>query len=557
MTRETSLGQLYLSLPFPQDNVLTVNDFLESLKTRGESVTRGLLEAWDREGLLSPLFLMKRDRLEGASDSMKYGAVFSFPTYYKERMQDGKILFPSNGSYKPWTEYLDEDGEEETWIAYHRVQMFRAIQIRRATTWRTSLNQLPENNIECQTYIKNAKRRYESSRRGLQETSVTADKQCKLMLIFGDLYLPRIRRRVFCSDLDNPHFLEDWFKWGKRLDVDNEVNRLGLNVDTLRNWYERFSIDGNEYDPLRQWFVLVRHIRPSKRQQLKGQALLAQEYYDAAYVLKYLLEDLGVTDVCEPDEVCDGRKGSWKPRRYGGKVDYKTRFVLENILVEYGVSTRYTVFLLCEGSTEEVAIPIIARAMGIDFEQRGIHFECFQGSGFNKSTWRLRLEQIQDENGIPFVILDNENDAEEYLDIFSRIGLVTKENCLLWEEEFESGNWSDEEILEQFNLLAAENKIDLNLELGNIANYRTKHVVKGRRTKITKLLERVAHELQSDYSYSKVDLGRMLAENMARRIKKEIEGGEYAPKTEIEKALIKVGQLSQFPPRRTIVATDA
>jgi hypothetical protein len=195
--------------------------------------------------------------------------------------------------------------------------------------------------------------------------------------------------------------------------------------------------------------------------------------------------------------------------------------------------------------------------MGIDFEEKGIHFECLQGSGFNKTAWRLRLEQIQEEDGIPFVILDNENDAEEYMDMFGKIGLLNKENCVLWDEEFESGNWSDEEILEQFNLLATENNIDLALEIGNIANYRTKQEEKGKRTKITKLLERAAYDLHPDYSYSKVDLGRRLAENTAIRIRKDIEKGEYVQKTEIEKALIRVNQLAQIPARRTVSKTKA
>ena len=554
MPGEMSLGQFYLSLPFPQDNVLTINEFLEALKTRGEPITRELLESWDREGLLNPLFFMTRDKLEGGTGSMKYGTVFSFPTYYKDRMQEGKLSFPSDGTYRPWKEYLDEDGEEETWIVYHRVQMFRAVQIRRSISWLTTLELLPENNSEFHTYIENVKRRYASTIQGLLDASDTADKQCKSMLVFGDLYLPRIRRSLFCSDLKKQRFLEDWFEWSKGFDVGSEVKRLGLDVDTLKRWYTRFSLDGDTHDPLREWFLLVRHIRPAKRQQLRGQALLAQDHYDAAYILKFLLEDLHVTDVCEPDEVMDSRKGSWKTRRYGGPVDYKSRFVLENMLADYGISTRYGVFLLCEGPTEEVAIPIIGRAMGIDFEERGIHFECLKGSGFNKTAWRLRLEQIQGEDGIPFVILDNENDAEEYMDMFNKIGLVDKENCVLWEEEFESGNWSEEEILEQFNLLAAENDIDLKLGTDDIARYSTKSE-RGKQAKITKLLERAAYDLRPDYSYSKVDLGRKLAENTANRIRTDIERGEYKPKTEIEMVLIKVKQLAQSPVRRSILPT--
>jgi hypothetical protein len=539
----TSLGQTYLSQSYPQDNVFTVDKFLEFLKKRDVKVSREILESWYREKLLSPFFFMKRERLEEAATSMEYKTIVFSPAYYKECLREGNISFPSEGSCLPWKDYLDEQGREETWIFYHPIQILQVVPIYTTMTWLTSYEALPKDSAGYQQYVEEAMKERRRLEEILHRTGDNVDRLCQLILVLGDVYLPRIRKRLSCFDLFNETFLEDWYGWVKDLDIPNEVKRLGFDNDMIHRWYKHLSLDGKTFDPLSDWYLLVRHISPAKRQKLRGKAILAQDYYDFAYVLKHLLEDLGMGELCEPDEVTDANKGFWKLQRYGGRVDYKSRSILENILREYGISTKLLVFLLCEGETEMQAIPIIAEAMGINFEEKGIHFECLGGSAFNKTVWRLRLGQIQDENGVPFAILDKENKADECMEGFSKAGLIDQENYVLWEDEFESANWTDEEILEQFNDLARESHVNLVLSPDHIQSYRDQQIKDRKSTKITKLLERMAYEADPNYTFSKVELGKRLAEKTAGRIRSEIERDEYAPNTKIEEALIRVERL--------------
>lgn len=118
--------------------------------------------------------------------------------------------------------------------------------------------------------------------------------------------------------------------------------------------------------------------------------------------------------------------------------------------------------------------------------------------------------------------------------------------CVLWDEEFESSNWSDDEIVQQLNLLALEKGVDLSIGKDLVGLERASQIAVGKRPKISKLLQKVCRELRSDFSYSKVDLGKRLAESTAERIRSEMRDGSYAPRTEIEKALIRVDELTRY-----------
>jgi hypothetical protein len=344
--------------------------------------------------------------------------------------------------------------------------------------------------------------------------------------------------------------LERYYEWYDRMDVRAVVESTGLKTNDIWEMYKQLSVRGRGIDPLSDWFLLVRHMRYEKRNKLTGKALFAQDYYDRAYILKHLLEELGETNVPEPDDVMDTNEGKWKIRIYGQMVDYSSREVLRKILDEFGLDRNHRIHLFIEDESNLEATKIIATAMRLDLQAEGIHIEGLAGSSdFYNPTFVNRLMYIRGEGATPYLIVDNENKSHDQKMKLEKRGLLDKDCSRIWEGEFESDNWTDEELISQLTVMAGEEGASIEISVDDLRKYREFKILEGKPVPmVTKAIDTVL--IQRGFGFlirdRKVAFNRRLAEATARRIGAEIAGGKYAPISPIEKELQKIVGIARY-----------
>jgi len=122
------------------------------------------------------------------------------------------------------------------------------------------------------------------------------------------------------------------------------------------------------------------------------------------------------------------------------------------------------VLFIVEAETEEVTLPILARALGIDFKQHGIRLFPLSGTSAGRLS-RLRefLKYVRDTQVIPFIVLDDDDGVRDALADLVGKGQLDESHYRIWERadgkpgEFED-NFSDAQLIEAANDWAAESE---------------------------------------------------------------------------------------------------
>jgi len=96
----------------------------------------------------------------------------------------------------------------------------------------------------------------------------------------------------------------------------------------------------------------------------------------------------------------------------------------------------YECVVFIEGDSEEVALPIIADAIGHDLVKKGIHLTNIRGKG-KVSKIAEYLEYLKDSDVLTYVIADGDKQVKQRLDDWVREGLLQKDCQTVWSLEFE------------------------------------------------------------------------------------------------------------------------
>lgn len=559
-----SLVNVMIKNPFPQTFLMTEWGFRSFLEKRGINLWTDELESFEQRGFLYPIvrvvratFLCKKIKKDEHGVTKEYwqplkeGEVFEGETKKMyagigdithrlyDCFKDGRIIFPSKSNFKPWKEY--RDGHEVTVLPYYHpyqaIYVWKILNMTRLTT-----DGVPKlENDKMLRRMEKLRKFDEDIRKHLIKQLKRYQKFIRLLLSIQDRYLPFIRKRFSGKGgVDFDEFWNKWFEWTKKFDPHAILKESGFTIDQIKKWRTWFAAQAGFIDPLRRWYILVHHIPYSKRENLRRDALLAQDYYEIADMLGRFLTDLTGEKQLDTDDLLDGRQGRWKKDWYGREVDYKSREVLQKVLAEYGINPQDRLLLIVEGQTEYEAIPKIAEAMGINFDQLGIRVLPLKGAG---ETAKKRIEKLLEYLAfpatIPYVIIDNHPNVERNLKRLEEAGLIPPNHYRIWKKEFEEDNFSDEEILRQIVQQAKNRGFDLKISAEMIERERQ---VKRREGKsiphLTKILEKITSSC--GYEIDKPELGRALAKIVTDRIKKQ---EKYTPTTEIEEEIVKIVKL--------------
>jgi len=355
----TSLVNTILKNPFQQTFLMGTWKFRTFLEKRGIRIRDDDLESFEEKGFLYPVvrvvrptYLLKKikkvenGRIKEYLQPLKEGEIFDGETVERyaavgadthelyNHLQDGLLVFPAKSNFKPWKEY--NNGRKTTVLPfYHPYQAICVNEILGALSFTNrDIPQLETN--ELVKRIEKLRRYYEIRRNILLKTLKEYQKIIHLLLLIQDRYLPFIRKRFRGRGMgDFDEFWNNWFEWTQKFDPHAIFRESGFTVEQIKKIRLRFAGQASFIDPLRKWYILIHHIPYSKREKLKGNALLAQDYYEIADMIGNFLTDLTGEKQLDSDDLFDGRHGSWKKDWYGREVNYKSREVLQKVLTEY------------------------------------------------------------------------------------------------------------------------------------------------------------------------------------------------------------------------------
>lgn len=98
----------------------------------------------------------------------------------------------------------------------------------------------------------------------------------------------------------------------------------------------------------------------------------------------------------------------------------------------YGFNT--VVFI--EGDSEEIAIPIIAESLNHDLAEKGIKLINVKGKSKAKKLEQY-LAYLKDSGTLPFVVADGDKKLKEKTQDWIGSGILQKDHCRIWNQEFE------------------------------------------------------------------------------------------------------------------------
>lgn len=572
------MGRLYLDKHYPQNHLLSASDFERCCRDRGLAVNKGRLESLHRDGRVRPALWIKRIRVpykrvieqkdgvqqeylvpltEGedpaAATDHDYAPVFNDQLFLQSMAEQGLLEFPEEATFRPWSDYRDTNKDETAFAYYHPLQLLlvkRSEGLGTLSFNDTIVDASPE---EVASRLSKVRERREIDNKIAKGQLESIEKLIRLLIRVEDAILPYLRHE-FVAHLSRKGIdgqLADWLDWRKGLDWKALVSASNFTPTEIKDLHRHWSVKAQSLDPIGDWYLLIQNVPYEKRKKLKGDARLAQDYYEVVLMLGEVYHAITGENVPPPDDVMDVREGAWKEDWYGTRDVFKDRRARLALLTEYGLNPVIRVHLILEGLTEAIFVEKLAAFLGIELEGLGIEVHNIEGVGGLKSEhlWHL-LRHALNEGSVAYVIVDNDEGARDDTDELIKTSgpggeqLLREEFRTVWEGEFEEDNFNLEEILEAFVRLARSLGIETQVNVEDLRSYMIS--AGGKAKKVTKALKQFAWEkTRLELEGYRKELAEYLVAVAIEKIEQRIaEIGQYEPVTKIEKELKKVVDLA-------------
>lgn len=526
-----------IKLEVPQFELLSSRRFINFLRARDIRMSEEELEHFEKIGFLHPVLRLKRPKVE-ENGKIHYSGISSSAWYLKEYLKTDLLEFPNLRNFRSWDNYRDKNGEENTFIYYHPYQVFlidRFLSLTRITLTSAYI----EEATSCKKMLKQAKKMHQHVRKAFINARPKLIRQIGLFLQLQNRYQPSYRGIMHLTP-DKKSY-ERWIDWKKNIFSPSKVlGDSGMQLKELTELRDYFAAQANFIDPVSSWYPLIRLIQFTKKEKMKGKALLAQDYYEIVGFLNFFIRDLTGKEQPEPDDIVDGRHGKWKEKYYGKKFDYKDEDIRRKIVSDYLYVTIPKLILLVEGITEETSVSILMNALGIVPEIEGITIINFEGTG--GITFRNAgpvLQSAKSQNVARYLIIDNDKDASELVKELSERRKLLDDDCYrIWDKDFEQDNFGPNSVVETINEKLVENglaPIETSEVIARIADHPDE--------KLWKAIYNVCREknaFELDVLISKTSVARALTIKRTEEIRQEIKENKYKPKWKIEEEIGKI-----------------
>ena len=516
-----------------QTQLLSSDEFVRYLEQRGIRISLKELEEFEKLRLLQPVMRLRRRKVFEDTKISEYETVFFDQHMWKEYYRAGMLEFPNlQDRYIPWDSYKDDFGDA-TILFYHPFQIVLVDQFLNFT--RILLNAVSFSNIEESFSFKKLKNSWKKSVNIATKITEKFIPVVGLLILLENAYKPLVENRLLLSIFDKDSF-EKWKKWRSRsFDPRKLLQEQSLSIEQIREWRNFLAIQGMMKDPIGEWYLLRRIVSLDKRRKLRGYALLAEEYYKMTYMLNMFLKDITGEEQPEPDDIIDGRGGTWKKQIYGEPFSYEREEIKRKIIEDFIKISIIKAYLLCEGETEEVVIRQILSAFGKSPESLGIEIYLFRGVGnLEGNNVRLLLQSAK-KNSIPvFLVVDNEGRIHKSIDSLVREGLLEQNNVKIWNGDFEQDNFGIEHTINVINKELEKRGLE-KIDVDEVK----REMISGKKNLMRALRDVYGKKMHVDLYevIKKTELAIKLIQPRIQEINEELKSNRYECKLPIEQVI--------------------
>jgi hypothetical protein len=296
-------------------------------------------------------------------------------------------------------------------------------------------------------------------------SEVAREKLAKLGQVLSSRYLPYAEKYEGMISLPTTESF-DWREYRQSWDAKKVANDLNLTYEDIADFHRLAEMEASSDDPLDHWKDLVRFVRKSKKEQLKGTALLAQTWRVLERILNLFHRDLAGEFLFSYGEDIRSRESL-----YGEGIPQDDLALLEYVTNQYGINPRPKLFLFVEGDGEVEQFSRLATELfGMSFSEIRIQIQNLHGvSGFEgekkfdkHGAFEKLIEYYHDKQTIAFFILDNEGRVGQVKQkLISKVSkehpnrTITKDEYIkLWNKNVEFDNFTNDEIAEGMKKLS-------------------------------------------------------------------------------------------------------
>ncbi len=225
-----------------------------------------------------------------------------------------------------------------------------------------------------------------------------------------------------------PGLTEDAAEWAieqaRTLDYEALAAECGVDAGQLEKDYEQLVYAGLHIDPACGLLELLDQVSRQSRERLRGDALRALDFYDAARILRGWHQRLtGGDPLPDVDEYRGVNGTEVKLRRYRTRDVRGNHAVLPILLEEHGLYP-WRVQLIGEGASEIAALRLILQeGYGFSFEKLGIAVTDMGGSEI-PSNAELLLTSFRGYANYFLLVFDNEGRAGELIQTLVRAKVI-------------------------------------------------------------------------------------------------------------------------------------
>jgi len=514
--------------------VLDSKSFCNFLEAREIMITERELEAFEREGVLLPIFRLSRRR----SQSGGFEGFSTFPRSLRSYLDEGLIEFPTSDNFRAWSSFGD-GYDRSVYVFYHPVQILLMRRLLEVTHVRiTGLH----GDVDWGEVGSRLTEIYELRRSAYVSSIPEVEKKISLILRLEAPYTP-LRLQRFKIGGQGHEAMQKWQDWkDRRFSPTSLLAASGLSIDQIGSWRNALALEAIHFDPIGNWYMLVRLVNSQKKRMLRGKALLAQDHYEYVSLLNLFLEELTGKPQPEPYEIADSSNGSWKKIVYGDDFDLdkvETQKKVVGEYFQYGERVLTKMILVVEGDSERACIPLLCHELLWAFEADA-ELITLGGSG-NLNRLESLLESAREDKVKVHLVVDPHMGVSDTVEDLVRAGLLESDGYKIWQKDFEDDNFSEPEILRAVNQLLQER--NYSVSTGDLEST-------GDSSK--SILKRVGQVVYTKYQenlqdvLSKRDLALKLVEPRLEEMHEEVNGNRYTPKLELEKVLIQASKRISF-----------
>jgi hypothetical protein len=446
------------------------------------TVSYSFRAAWE-EGAFHQLDLIDHDRF--GREAKHRGVSLSIGTALRQQLEEldeagalrpvafatsldafrPELVFREEREFAAWRTYaLEDDGRTRTRAFYSPWQLLYVEDATELRVASVTVDWL----LRPKRGVSDGHRRWYEAQEEHWRTLDDTWRQTILLLVrLQSRYMPLIRGSLTKSNWKMPFDPEkgghiDPREAARSFVPEDVLKDLDLTAEEIKETHRRLAWHGERRDPVTHFYMLLRMSPFDERAKVRGKARQAHDAYDGAEMLRRFYRDVTGQLLPDADEFTDLSGGEWKQRMLGHEprlsFDHSD---LRAVLVRHRLYPHH-VHLVVEGETEVLVFRKLIEALGGEISRLGVTISTLRGVGRARLHEEI-LRAAKTFARFPVLVADREGDIERDVAVMKQEGLMTDETVLLWERSFEEDNFTEIELVQMVEEIAADKGAVLSL----------------------------------------------------------------------------------------------